>query len=312
MFLMFLLVTLCAVGVWTFAEHERRSRPGETLTAAGDPSEKAAEESGSEGVADGKTEPPLPAAPDSEKKARGGEEPSAAAAKKPVLCFVIDDAGNSREDWERFLRVPGKVTFAVLPGLPASTEAAERVKAAGQELLLHQPMEAVGGVYPGPGLLTESMSAQERLACLETNLKSVPGAVGVNNHMGSKGTSSLELSSWLLKTLKEKNLFFLDSRTTADSRVREAAAALNFVVLERNSMFLDNEKDIESLKIAVEAGKATAREKGHAVMIGHAVTSELADLMMRYYPALTEEGFVIENLTYLLNEARKNDESTGN
>ena len=284
MFLMFLLVTLCAVGVWTFAEHERRSRPGETLTAAGDPSEKAAEESGSEGVADGKTEPPLPAAPDSEKKARGGEEPSAAAAKKPVLCFVIDDAGNSLEDLERFLRVPGKVTFAVLPGLPASTEAAERVKAAGQELLLHQPMEAVGGVYPGPGLLTESMSAQERLACLETNLKSVPGAVGVNNHMGSKGTSSLELSSWLLKTLKEKNLFFLDSRTTADSRVR----------------------------VAVEAGKATAREKGHAVMIGHAVTSELADLMMRYYPALTEEGFVIENLTYLLNEARKNDESTGN
>ena len=245
-------------------------------------------------------------------KAPPAAQTAAAETKRPVLCFVIDDVGNNLEDLERFLRVPGKVTFAVLPGLPASTEAAERVKAAGQELLLHQPMEAIGGVYPGPGLLTESMNGEERLACLESNLKSVPGAVGVNNHMGSKGTSSLELSSWLLKTLKEKNLFFLDSRTTADSRIREAAAALNFVVLERNSMFLDNEKDIESLKIAVEAGKATARGKGHAVMIGHAVTSELADLMMRYYPALTEEGFVIENLTYLLNEARKNDESTGN
>lgn len=312
MFLMCLLVTLCAVGVWTFVEHEHRSRPEETLPAAEDPTEKAAEGSGSEDVADGKTDPPLPAAPDSEKKARRGEEPSAAAAKKPVLCFVIDDVGNNLEDLERFLRVPGKVTFAVLPGLPASTEAAERVKAAGQELLLHQPMEAIGGVYPGPGLLTESMNGEERLACLESNLKSVPGAVGVNNHMGSKGTSSLELSSWLLETLKEKNLFFLDSRTTADSRIREAAGALNFIVLERNSMFLDNEKDIESLKFAVEAGKATAREKGHAVMIGHAVTSELADLMMHYYPSLIEEGFIIENLTYLLNEARKNDESTGN
>ena len=73
-----------------------------------------------------------------------------------------------------------------------------------------------------------------------------------------------------------------------------------------------HEKDIESLKFAVEAGKATAREKGHAVMIGHAVTSELADLMMHYYPSLIEEGFIIENLTYLLNEARKNDESAGN
>lgn len=77
-------------------------------------------------------------------------------------------------------------------------------------------------------------------------------------------------------------------------------------------MFLDNEKDVESLTAAIEAGKMTAREKGHAVMIGHAVTSELADLMMKYYPALTEEGFVIENLTYLLNEAREKHENIGN
>ena len=77
-------------------------------------------------------------------------------------------------------------------------------------------------------------------------------------------------------------------------------------------MFLNNEKDFEQLKFAGGAGKAGAREKGNGVMIGHAVTSELADLMMHYYPSLIEEGFVIENLTYLLNEARKNDESAGN
>lgn len=307
-------------------EHEKRLR-SEEAPVIEEPSVKTAEEApvieepfvktagedGSEEIPKEKTDSAIPVDSEPEKKAEPRqEEPAAAETKRPVLCFVIDDVGNNLEDLERFLRVPGKVTFAVLPGLPASTEAAERVKAAGQELLLHQPMEAIGGVYPGPGLLTESMNGEERLACLESNLKSVPGAVGVNNHMGSKGTSSLELSSWLLETLKEKNLFFLDSRTTADSRIREAAGALNFIVLERNSMFLDNEKDIESLKFAVEAGKATAREKGHAVMIGHAVTSELADLMMHYYPSLIEEGFVIENLTYLLNEARKNDESAGN
>lgn len=237
---------------------------------------------------------------------------TAVPEKKPVLCFVIDDVGNNPDDLERFLRVPGKVTFAVLPGLPYSREAAERVTEAGQELLLHQPMEAVSGVYPGPGLLTESMTPDERLRCLDENLLSVPGAVGVNNHMGSKGTSSPELSAWLVQALKQKNLFFLDSRTIAGSRMGESAAAENWKILERNSMFLDNEKDVGSLTAAIEAGKRTAREKGHAVMIGHAVTSELADLMMKYYPALTEEGFVIENLTYLLNESRENNEGTGN
>lgn len=231
---------------------------------------------------------------------------------KPVLCFVIDDVGNNPDELERFLKVPGKVTFAVLPGLPYSREAAERVTEAGQELLLHQPMEAVSGTYPGPGLLTEAMSPDERLRCLNGNLMSVPGAVGVNNHMGSKGTSSPELSLWLIRALKQKNLFFLDSRTIAGSRMKEAAEAENWEILERNSMFLDNEKDVEALTAAIEAGKRTAREKGHAVMIGHAVTSELADLMMKYYPALIEEGFVIENLTYLLNESREKNEGFGN
>lgn len=322
LFLSLLCVVLCVVGVFFLKDFYavRQSENGETNESLSEKTFDGAESPVTDSVGDVSV---AKASENTKETARVVVEvPSKKMQKvqqliddgmhKPVLCFVIDDVGNNLEDLELFLKVPGKVTFAVLPGLPYSRAAAERITESGQELLLHQPMEAVSGVYPGPGLLTETMSDEERLWCLSENLKSVPGAVGVNNHMGSKGTSSLELSEWLLRTLKRKNLFFLDSRTIASSQMRQAAEIENWKILERNSMFLDNEKDVESLAAAIEAGKITAREKGHAVMIGHAVTSELADLMIKYYPALTEEGFVIENLTYLLNEAREKNEGIGN
>lgn len=324
LFLVLLCVVLSGTAIFFLKDFYTVNRHREGDNIAADEAEAVLGDSGSSseipaavrdsdsGKAAGGTDSgSLPQKPQPAVKPQRPQSPEKKPGAEPVLCFVIDDVGNNIEDLERFLMVPGKVTFAVLPGLPDSRAASERIRAAGQELLLHLPMEAVSGVYPGPGLLTESMSDEERWRCLNGNLESVPGAVGVNNHMGSKGTSSLELSLWLLRALKRKNLFFLDSRTIAGSQMRQAAEIENWKILERNSMFLDNEKDIESLTAAIEAGKTTAREKGHAVMIGHAVTSELADLMMKYYPALTEEGFVIENLTYLLNEAREKHESIG-
>lgn len=306
LFLTFILILLCVAAVFFLKDfYTQQTVQTETVADNGTViNEKTAQSS------------PLPETQTSRQPQKVSDSPKQETAvsqssQKPVLCFVIDDVGHNLEDLQQFLKVPGKVTFAVLPKLRYSSEAAKLIRAAGQELLLHQPMEAFSGVEPGPGLLTEAMSEQERLQCLNDNLQSVPGAVGVNNHMGSKGTSSLDLSLWLLQALKAKNLFFLDSRTSAESKMRQASKTENWKMLERNSMFLDNEKDTESLKAAVEAGKATARKEGHAVMIGHAVTSELAELMMTYYPALTEEGFIIENLTYLLNEARGKNEGTG-
>ncbi len=61
--------------------------------------------------------------------------PPAAAQKPPAklgnLVFVIDDAGNNLRELEPFLRIPGPLTIAVLPGLPHSAEAARRSRAAG-------------------------------------------------------------------------------------------------------------------------------------------------------------------------------------
>ena len=60
---------------------------------------------------------------------------------KGKLIFVFDDAGHNLEQLQYFLDLPFPCTIAVLPKLPNSRETARRIRAAGKELILHQPMQ---------------------------------------------------------------------------------------------------------------------------------------------------------------------------
>ena len=80
-----------------------------------------------------------------------------------------------------FLRLPFPVTIAVLPGLEYSRSAAERARAAGKEVILHQPMQAVNLSYdPGPGAIRQGMNGDEIRAIVRKNLDEV-GPVKRNN-----------------------------------------------------------------------------------------------------------------------------------
>ena len=50
---------------------------------------------------------------------------------------------------------------------------------------------------------------------LERDLDSVPGAVGVNNHMGSAATADPRLMRVVARVLARRGLFFVDSRGAA-------------------------------------------------------------------------------------------------
>jgi hypothetical protein len=104
------------------------------------------------------------------------------------IAVVIDDAGNNIGDLLPFLQFPYPLTIAVLPQLPHSREAAELSIEAGKEVILHLPMEAEGTIHPGPGTLYERDSREKIIQTMNKNFASVPGATGVNNHMGSKLT----------------------------------------------------------------------------------------------------------------------------
>lgn len=215
------------------------------------------------------------------------------------LVIVIDDVGMNLEQLEPFLRFPGPITFAILPGLPYSRAAAQRIGAAGKELILHQPMEAEGGQNMGPGGILGSMNEFEVLAVLSSNIAGLPGARGINNHMGSAGTQDLALMRSIMGFTRDRGLYFLDSRTTSKTLGVQAAAAENAEIWERD-VFLDNESDRESQERMIREGMGIAEKKGRAVMIGHVWSSELAGLLMDMYPELVAEGYSLSSISRLM------------
>jgi polysaccharide deacetylase 2 family uncharacterized protein YibQ len=221
-------------------------------------------------------------------------EPPAAARAAPegreaLLAIVIDDVGYSLSGLKEFLALPYPLAFSVLPDLPHSREAGRLIAAAGKELLVHLPMEPAGGSDPGPGAVLTSQSDDEILELLQRSLERLPQAVGLNNHMGSLATADRRVMGLVLGFLRDRGLFFLDSRTTADTLGPEIAARLGVRLLERD-VFLDNESSPAYIEGALRHGLRTARLRGSAVLIGHVQSVELAGELRRLLPQLPAEG----------------------
>ena len=266
--------------------------------------------------------PPAPAAPAGKKTATavprepaapqnpGGQTPArkpspvAAAPSRPAapperppkpihkgtIVFVIDDAGNNLRELEPFLRFPGPLTIAVLPGLPHSAEAARRIRAAGKEVFLHQPMEALGGQPPGPEAIYSGMSAAEIRSVLGRNVAEIGPIAGINNHQGSKITMDQAAMETILAFCREQGICFLDSRTTAESAAPAAAKRLGIKIGERN-VFIDNEQNRDSMLRYIKEGLEKAERQGSAVMIGHTWSPELAPILTELYSGLVEQGY---------------------
>ncbi len=276
----------------------RASSDAATSSQTGAPDAKQSSDTGRKSAATAAK----PAAPDAAKPAvyRPPVEhrPSGSAG---TLVFVVDDVGNSLSQLAPFLRLPFPITFAVMPGLANSAEAARRIRAAGKELILHQPMQPVGSQNPGPGAIFLSMSPEDAAATLERNLDSLPGAVGFNNHEGSAVTQNEPIMEALLAVAKRRGIYYLDSRTIAGTATHEAAAGVGVRYWERD-VFLDNSPDKDSIVEYIDVGKKKAQKGGSAVMIGHVWSANLASTLMELYPQLVEAGFSLSTISEMILE----------
>ncbi|MDR2159037.1 MAG: divergent polysaccharide deacetylase family protein [Treponema sp.] len=215
------------------------------------------------------------------------------------MVFVIDDAGNNLRELEPFLRFPGPLTIAVLPGLPHSAEAARRIRAAGKEVFLHQPMEALGGQNPGPGAIYAGMDAGEIRRVIEKNLAEVGPVAGMNNHQGSKITMDRNAMETVLAFCRERGIYFLDSRTTAETAAPGAAGRLGMKIGERD-VFIDNVQDRAFFRKYIDDGLRQAKRKGAAVMIGHTWSGELAATLTELYGEITAQGYSLTTVSQLM------------
>jgi len=225
------------------------------------------------------------------------------AADAPVpegvrLAVVIDDLGRSVDEVESLERLDVPLTYSVLPFEVATPEVVAALRRRGSEILCHLPMEAVNGENPGPGALRAGMDAGELRDATAAALAAVPGAVGVNNHMGSRLSASERSMQAVLGVLAGRNLFFLDSRTSPESVGYRVATALGMPAAERQ-VFLDGDPRPQMIREQFERMLRIARERGSAIAIGHPHPATLATLAAEV-PKAKAEGYRFVPVSELL------------
>lgn len=215
-------------------------------------------------------------------------------------AIVIDDLGTNTLTAHRLLELNEDFTFSVLPHLEKSTEVATLLHEHHKEVFLHLPMEPLDypREFPGKGVIMTNMPAEEIRQTIEYNLQTVPFVAGVNNHMGSRLTANSGKMHVVLQHLQERQLFFLDSRTTGRSVAYSLAQHMELKSAERH-IFLDNEANLYAVKRQLMKLASLAEQGQPAIAIGHpkeATLRALAEML----PEFKRRGITIVRVSQLM------------
>ncbi len=221
--------------------------------------------------------------------------PSVHAGK---VAIVIDDIGYKRTD-AKILTLNSALTFAVLPHTPLGRDYAHLAAAQNSDVIIHLPMQAkADNRLLGPGALLTSMEKLEYQRTLVKALEDIPYAVGVNNHMGSLLTQMETPMAWTMELLRQHNMFFLDSKTTRNSKIEQVAAEWGVHSLNR-SIFLDHQRDKEAIAKQFDRMIRIAKNHGTAIAIGHPY-SETYSVLKEKLAELNDAGIELVPLSKLL------------
>lgn len=196
----------------------------------------------------------------------------AVADQRPVLSLVIDDLGYSFEKGQAAINLPGNHTYAIIPGATYSQKLATLAQRKNKEVILHLPLQSSNSeAAMEPNSLNENMDEDQLTANLHSMLSAIPNIKGINNHMGSHLTEIDYFMRPIMDIIRSYNpgLYFLDSRTTANSVAQTEALNYGLNSISRD-VFLDNDyTNIESIRLQYQIWLQKARERGFAIAIGH-------------------------------------------
>jgi polysaccharide deacetylase 2 family uncharacterized protein YibQ len=222
------------------------------------------------------------------------------AVLRPKIALVIDDLGEERRIARELLELDFPLTFSILPFTPYAKTIAREAHLKGKEVIVHVPMEPHGypKVRPGEGALLEEMNEESLRQQLVKDIEAVPYIKGASNHMGSRLMEDPEKVKVILSELKQRRLFFLDSRTTPQTVGMNVAQNLGLKGVER-SLFIDHSLDEEDIKQKIEKLISLSLSNGKAIGIGHPHPSTLKSLK-EMIPKIKEKGIELVPLSMVM------------
>jgi len=225
----------------------------------------------------------------------------------PTISIIIDDIGYRIHEDTSAIALPGPVAYAIMPHSPHAVTMSRLASQQGKIVLLHLPMEAEHkeqNQFLGPGALTLNMNREQFNHTLNMNLRSIPDAIGVNNHMGSLLTRYPGHMEWLMESLSSKRIFYIDSVTSEQSVTRQIAMEKKVPYLRRD-VFLDNYRNKHYIQQQFDELIKVAKRKGRAIAIGHPHT-ETIEVLTKNLQQLEKYGVQLVSLKELVIEQNRN------
>lgn len=216
------------------------------------------------------------------------------------IAIVIDDLGYDKKIFRKFVELGIPITFSILPGERYSAKIARDARQLKYEIMLHLPMEPHSSLRnPGKWVIMHDMSRDEMLRQLSKDIKAVPHIAGVNNHMGSLLTEDSNAMNIILGELRNKELYFIDSKTSPDSKAFEIAKGMG-IKSGRRDIFLDNNADVDYIKGQIDIAINMAKQKGEVTVIGHPRPETVKALRARL-SAFKKEGIELVPVSEVVN-----------
>lgn len=225
------------------------------------------------------------------------------------IAIIIDDIGHQQHSSYQSAHLPGNVTLAVLPFSPYASAVASWVRDSGKELMMHIPMEPENHLAWDEGL-TRSMGEYQLRNRLAAMLDSVPSISGINNHMGSALTQNATAMGWVMDELALRQLYFIDSRTSAKTQALKTAKRWRLPSAKRD-VFLDNDRDPEAIAVQFDKLLTLAEKRGSAIAIGHPYRETL-HFLAAIEPLLRERKIKLVPVSELLKKSKSHAISHNN
>ena len=185
---------------------------------------------------------------------------------KPKLAIIIHDVSvRCHIEAIKRLNLPLTMSF-----LPPSKFRPNSAKLASKEsfYMVHLPMEAQSFTKEEPFTLRVSDTQSDISQRISKIKELFPKVRYINNHTGSKFTADETAVNRLVYALDRFDISFIDSRTTAETKVEKVMNNYGYKYVARD-VFLDHHMEKDYVKKQIKEAIRVAKKHGSAIAIGH-------------------------------------------
>ena len=187
--------------------------------------------------------------------------------KKVKLVIIIDDVYLQRQI-DNIKATGLKITPSIFPPSKISKESYKLAYAL-DHYMVHLPLESSSvQMNKMQGTLMVADSPEKILRKVGEVKRLFPKVKYINNHTGSVYTSNYQAMKILYALLKQEGITFVDSRTDTHTQVPRVTKDLHERYISRD-VFLDNVRDVKSIRTQLKEAVRIAKKQGYAIAIGH-------------------------------------------